>query len=279
MPSFEHAVVFITGGGGAIGRGLAQEWIKRRVRAIIVSDINQEALDSAVKELSAAAKAASSPTQVKSIKADATVFAEINGALEQTVSDFGSVEYVHANAGAIRSVPIDLTKVSEPSEEWWSMFNSHFKSTLNTIHAAAPRLAQSKADDKLILITTSASSQARFSFNPPYGIAKAALNHIVYNYTELLPPGVRLTAFGPNWVNTPAIAPLAPFLEGVKTIEETVAAIFTQIDDPKATGVVTLHDPDGTLQNIEPRYGGRTDTSAELRRVIEGMLQQQQQQQ
>ncbi|KAE8260022.1 hypothetical protein A4X13_0g609 [Tilletia indica] len=269
--------VFITGGAGHIGRAIAREWITRHAQAIVISDIDQQSLDAAVSELTEAAASSSTPTRIKGIKADASVWSEINDALEQTVAEFGSVEYVFANAGAVKNVSIDLSEPSEPSEEWYSLFNSHFKTTLNTIHAAIPRLAKSNGPDKLLVVTSSASSFSRFSFNPPYGIAKTAINQIVLNYTELLPAGVRMTAFAPNWVLTPQIAPLAPLLAGPKTIEETIKAFFSHVDDPTTNGIVTVHEPEGGLHNVEPYYVNRSDSSIKMAHIIEGIRKQQQQ--
>ncbi|CAD6885054.1 unnamed protein product [Tilletia controversa] len=264
-------VVFITGGAGHIGRAIAKEWIARHARAIVLTDLDQQALDGAVAELAEAAKVASSssPTQIKGIKADASVWSEINNALEQTVAELGSVEYVFANAGAVKSASVDLSVPQEPGADWYSLFDSHFKTTLNTIHAAIPRLAKSDAADKLLIVTSSASSFSRFSYNPPYGIAKTAINQIVLNYRDLLPAGVRMTAFAPNWVLTPQIAPLAPLLAGPKTIEETIAAMMTHVDDHEANGIVTVHEPDGRLHNVEPYYVNRSDCSIKMAQEIQ----------
>ncbi|KAL9935805.1 hypothetical protein V8E36_005382 [Tilletia maclaganii] len=262
--SSSSSTIFITGGAGHIGRAIAKEWISRKARAVVLSDIVQAGLDAAVEELTQLAGTTSSPTVVKGIKADATIYKEIDAAIEQTVAEFGTVEYIFGNAGALGGLDIDLSEPKDPGEEWHNLYNSHFRTALNTIHAGIPRLAKSTASDKLLVVTSSASSQCRFSFSPVYGAAKAGVNHLVYNYAELVPEGVRLTSFAPNWVLTPTIAPWAPFLTGPKTLEETIAGFFSHVDDTTAHGIVTVHDPDGTLVKVEPRYTSRTDMSYKL---------------
>ncbi|KAK0529727.1 hypothetical protein OC835_004249 [Tilletia horrida] len=258
-PSSKQPVVVITGGGTGIGLALAREWVSRQAMAIVIVSRTQATLNTAVAELETLAKSKSSPSVIKAIPADATVWAEIDSALEQTVTEFGSIEYIFANAGPVDNPQFDLNVVVEPSPDIHRVFDAHFWSTVNTVHAGAPRLAKSPAEDKAIIVTSSITSETICSLTPIYGLAKAALNGLVYNYGDHMPAGVRITGFAPGYTLTPYISMFAAACEAVKTVDDTAAEMMTHVDDRSKHAIVTFQRVDGALEDKLPVYPDRKD--------------------
>ncbi|KAF9513653.1 hypothetical protein BS47DRAFT_1343876 [Hydnum rufescens UP504] len=161
--------------------------------------------------------------------------------MEYTQAEFGHIDYVFANAAAPGFNQPRFDKLEEPdTSETVNTLNS----VLFTIHAAAPFLAKSPANDRAIFITGSDAAFQAFDVNPNYGIAKAAMNAVTFSYADpLLQCGIRINMVSPAWVLTGLTAPwrdIGGLVESDFIPMKVVTDAFLRlIKDTSKSGIIT----------------------------------------
>lgn len=102
--SLAGRVAFVTGGAGGIGKATAARLLEQGA-CVVVSDIDQEALDGAVEELAGRF----GKDVVRGVACDVTREAAVAAALATTSVEYGGVDIVVSNAGIASSAPFDET--------------------------------------------------------------------------------------------------------------------------------------------------------------------------
>jgi len=240
IPNLNGAVVVITGGSSGIGFALAQELLKRSIKAIVITGRNQEKLDKAVTELEVTASGTSG-AQVRGRSADSTKWDDCLDTMQYTQDEFGHIDYVFANSAAPSFHRPEFGKLEAPdTSETLNTLNS----VLYAIHAAIPFLAKSPASDRAVFITGSDAAFQAFDFNSSYAMAKAAMNPLTFSYADiLLKHGIRINTVSPSWVLTSLTAPLrdtgglldSDFIP----MNVVIGAFLRLLKDTSITGVVT----------------------------------------
>jgi NAD(P)-dependent dehydrogenase (short-subunit alcohol dehydrogenase family) len=155
---FDDEVVIVAGGGGAIGGAAAREFGARGGK-IVVNDV-EETAHAVCEQINAAGGAA--------IAVIASAAKEAGRIVRTALDAFGRIDVVfnstgYANSGLFHTIPV---------EEWNSVFDSHFTSTLELARASWPALSAS-GNGRLINSTSTAIFGGEYSST--YIAAKGAI--------------------------------------------------------------------------------------------------------
>jgi len=104
--SLAGKVAFITGGAGGIGKATAVRLLQQGA-CVVLADIDQDSLDSAVADLSGAF----GNDVVRGVFCDVTNEASVTAAIDLCSVEFGGLDIVVCNAGIASSAPLDETSL------------------------------------------------------------------------------------------------------------------------------------------------------------------------
>jgi len=122
MNRLENKVAVITGGNSGIGLSTAQAFIAEGAKVVIFGR-NQKTLDAAVKTLGENAVA---------VKGDVTNDADLEALYSTTISRFGKVDILFANAGVAEFLPIE----DASDDHFDKVFDINVKGALKTVRHA-----------------------------------------------------------------------------------------------------------------------------------------------
>src|SRR5215510_12964678 len=103
---FDGKVLVVTGGGGGIGRAVAQRFASEGARVALV-DVDEAGLQQS------AAAVERAGGEVLAVRADVTRGDEVRRYVEATLARFGAIDCFHNNAGILG----DLAPLTEYAEE------------------------------------------------------------------------------------------------------------------------------------------------------------------
>ena len=124
-------VAFITGSGRGIGLACAFALAREGAR-IVVTDINPEAVESAVRQLKEAGH------EAIGVVADVCSQAQVQGVADAAISSFGSIDILVNNAGFTRDKY--LTKM--PESDWDAVVDTILKGAYHCTQAALPSMME-----------------------------------------------------------------------------------------------------------------------------------------
>jgi NAD(P)-dependent dehydrogenase (short-subunit alcohol dehydrogenase family) len=152
MKNFKNAVAVITGGASGLGLALARE-AQARGCHLVIGDIRQDALDSAVAELSAKG-------EVIGVRTDVSRSADIEALADAAVARFGKVNLLVNNAGIFASSL--AWETSEAEYDWVIGVNQ--RSVCHGIRTFVPRMIAQGDECHVLTI----SSGAGITVNPGF---------------------------------------------------------------------------------------------------------------
>ena len=208
----------ITGGATGIGLSAAKRFIKEGAFVFIFGR-RQEALDTAVAELGANARA---------IKGSVSDEADLDRLYAAVKAERGSLDIVFANAGT--GSQLALGKIT--AEHIDETFNTNVKGTIFTIQQALPLMGQGGS---IILTGSSAGTTGAPAFSA-YGASKAAVRNLARTWAEdLKGSGIRVNVLTPGAVAT-ELAKAALGAEGLAIYGSMTA--LQRMGDPAEVGAV-----------------------------------------
>ena len=169
MKNFKGAVAVITGGASGLGLAMARE-AQARGCYLVIADIRQDALDSAVAELSAKG-------EVLGVLTDVSKAAEIEALAEAAVARFGKVNLLVNNAGVFAS---GLAWETSAEEFDW-VIGVNQRSVVNGIRSFVPRMIAQGDECHVLTI----SSGAGITVNPGFA-SYSMTKHAVLALSEAL---------------------------------------------------------------------------------------------
>ena len=207
MGKLEGKVALITGANSGIGLATAKLFIQEGAK-VVITGRRQEALDQAVQEIGG---------NVKAILADAGDVSKTKEVVEQTVSAFGKIDILFANAGVAYFSP--HTEITE--EFFDSQFNINVKGPFFLIKEAIPHLNEGA----VIIGNTSVVGQKGFDGTSVYSATKAAFRSLSRVLaSELRENKIRVVSVAPGPIETPIYGKLGMPQEAV----EEMGAGFAQ---------------------------------------------------
>ncbi|HEY0961761.1 MAG TPA: SDR family NAD(P)-dependent oxidoreductase [Pseudomonadales bacterium] len=139
--------MFITGGAGGIGLGMAKAFAERGAR-IAIADVAADSLAAASAQLAALG------IDALALPLDITDRPAVKAAAERVVAHFGGVHVVCANAG----VAGHIGPLQESTDQDWDwIIDVNLKGSINTVQTFLPWLMKNPADTSHIVITSSMS--------------------------------------------------------------------------------------------------------------------------
>lgn len=186
----KNKVVVITGGSGGIGRAMAKAFLAEGAKAIMLADLNPDAVAAAAREIGCDGMAC-----------DVTQEAQVQDLVQRTVDKYGPIDLFCSNAGA--SAGGLLTDAA--NEIWQRQWDLHVMSHLYAARAVLPSMIARGSG--YLLNTASAAGLLAAIGSGPYSVTKAA----AVKLAEFLSithgdEGIRVSVLCPQGVNT-AMAP------------------------------------------------------------------------
>jgi glucose 1-dehydrogenase len=186
----------VTGGSKGIGSGIAEALLAAGAHVALVAR-GSEQLAAVAAEL----RAAYPDQQVRTLSADTSKPAALQGMFAELDDTLPSLDILIANAGwgAVRP----LLEVS--LEEWQQVLDLNLTGTFLALQWAGRRmLAETDGSDRSILVISSIRALGARPGRAPYSATKAALNQLVrVAALEFAPAGVRVNALSPGITATP----------------------------------------------------------------------------
>src|SRR3989337_2351318 len=204
-------VVFVTGAGRGIGKGIAQ------VLAEAGADVIINALTSRYVEGREAAMGKPTGRRVVPLVADVTKADEVERAIARIVGEFGALHILVNNLGdAIRKPLVQLT-----DEELRTVLDLNFTATVLCSRAAGPHML-ARRSGKVINITSFAAVKGAPNLTI-YAAGKAALVGFTRALAlEWAPHGVQVNGIGPGLFPDPVTVGDAAYRQRVEDAKRTV---------------------------------------------------------
>lgn len=190
MILFEDQVVFITGAGSGIGRGIAEE-LARRGAVVVATDRDGPSV------AAVAAGIRSRGGRAEAMTVDVTRADDVRAAVEATAQAHGRLDYLFNNAGVgfcgeVRDTTLD---------QWRTVLDVNVNGVIHGIHAAYPIMV--KQGRGHIVNTASLAGLVIAPTMAPYAASKYAvvgLSRALRAEGEAL--GVKVTALCPGFIDT-----------------------------------------------------------------------------
>ena len=189
--SVKGKVAIITGAGSGMGAATAKVFAEEGVK-VVATDVNLEAVMKVSEEIK------SNGGACQAIKLDVTDKAEIENCLEETIKEFGSLDFVINNAGISSATAVD----DENYENYWDdTLSIVLTGQIKLIRAALPHLLKSK--NARIVNISSTEGFGASPYHSPYTAAKHGVIGLTRSLAlELGPKGITVNCICPGPINT-----------------------------------------------------------------------------
>jgi NAD(P)-dependent dehydrogenase (short-subunit alcohol dehydrogenase family) len=186
----------VTGAGSGIGRAAAALFA-REGAAVAVVDLDADAAKQAAEEIAAGAGPA------LAVAANVADRAQVRGAFDQILDEFGRVDVLYNNAGVNSSGSVlDATE-----DDWDRSFAVNAKGSFLCSQAAAPSMVA--AGGGSIINQGSVAALVGIANFASYCAAKGAVVALTRSMSvDLAPRGVRVNVICPGTVYTPLMEPM-----------------------------------------------------------------------
>lgn len=188
--NLHERVVVITGGSGGIGKAMAAAFLAEGARALVLADLQEEAVSRAAAELGCEGEVC-----------DVTNEAQVRRLVENTLARHGRIDLFCSNAGAGGAgLLLDAT-----NEVWQQQWELHLMAHVYAARAVLPAMLEQ--GEGYLLQTASAAGLLAALNSGPYTVTKAAAvklaEFLSITYGDR---GIRVSLLCPQGVNT-AMAP------------------------------------------------------------------------
>jgi 3-oxoacyl-[acyl-carrier protein] reductase len=193
---FQDQVVFITGGGGGIGKAAALRLSSEGAR-VAISDYSPELAEAAVQEVKAQGGTAIALT------VDVGSQQAVEDAVKTTIREFGRLDVMVCGAGIRTSKPLSV--LDSTTEEWNKVLEVNLLGAFYPARAAAQHMADAGKGSIVTISSINALRAAPGSV--AYNSAKAAVISMTQTFAiELARRGVRINTVAPAQIDTPLTA-------------------------------------------------------------------------
>lgn len=180
-------VALITGGGGGIGKAIAEKLAAEGAN-VVITDVVQDRLDEALESFGRDVATA--------VKCDVTKASSVQKAFDQACLDFGGVDIVVHSAGLAISKPIDQT-----TERDWDILQNVLVKGQYLLDKAGVDVMRKQDLGGDIVHIASKNGLVSGPNNVAYGTAKAAQQHMTRLLAaELGPDKIRVNTVNPDGV-------------------------------------------------------------------------------
>ena len=191
MTKLQNRVAVVTGAGSGMGKSIAILYAQEGAK-VILADINLEAVNSVVKEITAKAGTA------KAVLADVTKEEDVQQMIDTAVNAYGTLDILVNNAGIMDN----FVPAAEMTDRLWEkVFAVNSTGPMRATRKALPIFIQKKAG--VIINIASAGgllgSRAGVSYTASKHAVIGLTKNVGFQYAKL---GIRCNAIAPGAVNT-----------------------------------------------------------------------------
>ena len=181
----------VTGGGSGIGKGIAKGLVEAGAE-LVIAGRNKKKLEETARELQ------SLGGPVISLQIDLSSIGEIKNLVDQTVKEFGKIDFLFNNAGTVHRAPSeDYTE-----KEWDEVLNVNLKGVFFLSQAVAKVMIAQKRKGKIINTVSLMAVQGGKRI-PAYAASKGGLNQLTKSMAnDWAKYNILVNAIGPGWVKT-----------------------------------------------------------------------------
>ena len=199
MRDFQGRTAVVTGGASGVGRALCELFAANGMQ-VVVSDINQAALDAFVAELR------DRGVDAIGVRTDVTRQDSVNELAERAFAAYGNVHVLCNNAG-ISLKEREQRVWTLPDNDWQWVYAVHVHGVVNGIRAFVPRMIANGEEGHVVNTSSGNGGLTSLASSPVYASSKAAVTSLteVLHYHFVMDQ-LRLKASvmfpGPHLVNT-----------------------------------------------------------------------------
>ncbi len=241
MARLDGKVALVTGSASGIGAATART-LAAEGATVVVNSIHSVAEGMALAEELGGLY----------VQADVSLESDALRLVHETVEFGGRLDVVVNNAGTTRVIPFpDLDAVTD--EDWERILGVNLLGTWYVTRAAVPALREHRG---CVVNVTSIAGIRALGSSIPYGVSKAATNHLTRQLAHALGPEIRVNAVAPGLVDTPwtadwdevraQVRATAP-LRRSGTPDDIAAAVLGLVLAPYTTGAIVVADGGLTL--------------------------------
>ncbi|MGW9433591.1 SDR family oxidoreductase [Streptomyces decoyicus] len=203
-------VAVVTGSGRGLGLGYAQA-LAAAGAAIVVNDVDPDAVDAAVATITAAGGKAAG---VVAAVGDSAAAEEL---VDTAVREFGRLDVLVTNAGILR----DRVLWKMTDDDFDDVVRVHLRGTFTCARAAAARMREQGTGGRLVLISSPAGQRGNFG-QTNYAAAKAGIVAMARTWAMEL---------GRSGITVNAVVPVA-----ATDMTKTIPAFAPVIEEAERTG-------------------------------------------
>lgn len=187
----KNKVAIITGGGNGIGRATALAFAREGAK-VVVADLNLEAANKVVAEISSASG------EARSEHVNVAEAAQVERMVQNTVSTWGCLDILVNNAGILA----DARLVKMPVEQWQRVIDVNLKGVFLCAQAAAKVMEAQNAGGVILNAASVVGLYGNFG-QSNYVAAKAGVIGMTKTWArELGKKGIRVNAVAPGFIAT-----------------------------------------------------------------------------
>lgn len=187
--------VLITGAARGIGFAAAKKLSEENLH-IIISDIDEEAVDKAVNELRTYCGA---DTLVTGCKMDVSDRKSVYETVAEIENTYGIIDGLVNNAG-ICCAAAPLNEITE--EEWIKVFRINVLGMINCANAVVERMKK-QGFGKIVNMSSSSGFTGGISVSASYAVSKAGVMALTKNMAKQFGPfGINVNALSPGIIKT-----------------------------------------------------------------------------
>ncbi len=197
--SLKDKVCIVTGAASGIGKGIATRYVADGAK-VAIADINQDAADSAAKELSA-----QGPGEAIGIVMDVTSEEQVDTGVAKVAEKWGGIDVLVSNAGIQIVHPIE----NFPFADWKKMLAIHLDGAFLTTRACYRHMKETGGGS--IILMGSVHSKEASPLKAPYVTAKhglMGLSKVIAK--EGAAHNIRSNVICPGFVKTPLVEKQIP---------------------------------------------------------------------
>ncbi|MEV3987621.1 glucose 1-dehydrogenase [Streptomyces sp. NPDC049837] len=193
-------VALITGSSSGIGAAIARRFAAEGMRVVVNS----------ASSVAAGERLAAELPDARYVQGDVSDPADVRRVVDAAIDAYGRLDVLVNNAGTTRFIPLDDLD-SADADAWRAIFDVNVLGTWQMTTAAVPHL---RATGSAAIINISSVSGSRaLGSSIPYGVSKAAVNHLTRMLAATLGPEIRVNAIAPGLIETPWYDEAADVLE------------------------------------------------------------------